>query len=194
MGNSPSRLWGASRPSEDTMKFVPTPLPGSFVIRLDAHSDNRGSFARAWCWKEFTDAGLHADFRQWSISSNTRCCTLRGMHYQIAPHEEVKLVSCGQGKIFDVIVDLRPDSPTYRQWFGQELAGDGHTLMYVPRGFAHGFLTLEDNSTVHYHISDYFAPDSARGLRWDDPALAIQWPCKPALMSERDASYPSLLG
>ena len=171
------------------MQFIPTPLSGSFLIKLDAHIDERGSFARAWCRREMTAAGLHADFVQWNISGNPRAGTLRGMGLETAPHEEIKIVSCEQGRIFDVIIDLRQTSKTYTQWFGHELRSNDFMMMYVPSGFAHGFITIDDYSTVHYHISNYYAPDAARGVRWDDPFFGITWPIQPTLISERDATY-----
>lgn len=172
------------------MKFVPTHLSGSYIIELDPLSDERGEFVRTWCSKEFADAGLCVEYAQSSISRNKKTGTLRGMHFQQSPNEEVKVVSCIGGAIYDVIVDIRPNSPTYCQWFGVELSENGNRCLYVPEGFAHGFITLTDNANVHYQISTPYAPESASGLRWNDAAFSIEWPIKPKVMSEKDRSYP----
>jgi dTDP-4-dehydrorhamnose 3,5-epimerase len=173
------------------MRFVATPLPGAYLIDLDRIEDERGFFARTFCRDEFLDHGLNPRLVQCSLSFNGARGTLRGMHFQVAPHEEAKLVRCTAGAIFDVIVDLRPGSPTRLRWFGAELSAQNHRMLYVPEGFAHGLLTLEDNSEVFYQISEFFTPECARGFRWDDPAIAIAWPQPVRIISDRDRSYPN---
>jgi dTDP-4-dehydrorhamnose 3,5-epimerase len=172
--------------------FVPLALDGAFQIDIERHSDERGFFARTYCANEFAAQGLGPILRQCSVSYNARQGTLRGLHYQAAPDEEHKLVRCSAGAIFDVIVDVRADSPTYRQWFGTQLTADNRRSLFIPPGFAHGFVSLTDHTEVYYMMSVAHAPQSARGLRWDDPALAIEWPCAPAVISTRDAGYPLL--
>ena len=172
------------------MKFEPTPLPGAFVVNLDRMEDERGFFARTFCHEEFAANGMDTDFAQSSVSFNKREGTLRGMHFQKKPHEETKLVRCTMGAIYDVIVDLRPDSPTVTRWFGLELSAANRKALYVPKGFAHGFITLNDESEVLYQISAEFRPESAAGVRWNDPAFAIEWPVEAVVMSGRDRSYP----
>ena len=174
------------------MIFDPTKLPGAFVIRLDPAADERGFFARSWCQKEFEAHGLNPRLVQCNVSLNAKKGTLRGLHYQEAPHQEAKLVRCTQGAIYDVIVDLRPSSRTFRQWVAETLTAENHTMMYVPEGCAHGFLTLEDNSEVFYQMSQFYHPESARGLRWDDPAFQIMWPSDVIVISEKDKTYPDL--
>lgn len=158
----------------------------------EPRGDERGFFARTWCSREFPEHGLRANFDQASISFNEIAGTLRGMHYQVAPHGEVKLVRCTAGAIFDVVVDLRPDSPTYLQWQGEVLSAENRAALYIPEQCAHGFVTLEDKSEVLYEIAGLYEPSAARGVRWNDPALGIRWPREPARMSERDAQYPLL--
>ena len=172
------------------MIFTEAALKGAFVIDPEPASDERGMFARVWCKKEFEMKGLAARWVQSSISVNLRKGTLRGMHYQAAPNEEVKLVRCTAGAIYDVIVDLRPTSPTYGQHVGLRLTAQNHRSLYIPKQFAHGFLTLQDNSEVSYHISEFYAPSSARGIRWDDPQLHIEWPEPIAIVSEKDKMWP----
>jgi dTDP-4-dehydrorhamnose 3,5-epimerase len=175
------------------LRFTPLPLAGAFLIKLETHSDDRGYFARTFCTREFRDHGLDPTIAQCSTSFNLRRGTLRGMHYQVAPHEETKLVRCTSGKIFDVIVDVRPQSPTYGKWHGVELSSDNHRMLYIASGFAHGFQTLEDNSEVFYQISTEYLPSASRGILWNDPTLAISWPItKGMTISERDASLPRL--
>ena len=171
------------------MKFEPTSLPGAFVVNLDRMEDERGFFARTVCQEEFAANGMHTDFAQSSVSFNKREGTLRGMHFQKSPHEETKLVRCTMGAIYDVIVDLRPGSPTVTRWFGLELSAANRKAVYVPKGFAHGFITLNDESEVLYQISAEFRPESAAGVRWNDPAFAIEWPVEAVVMSRRDRSY-----
>jgi dTDP-4-dehydrorhamnose 3,5-epimerase len=171
--------------------FEETKLAGAFVIRLERRLDERGFFARTYCVRELRAAGLDPEIVQRSISHNKVRGTLRGMHFQAPPHEENKIVSCSRGAIHDVIVDLRPASKTYFGWLGVDLTAEEGTALYVPKGFAHGFLTLDDDTIVSYDISTFYVPESARGLRFDDPALAIRWPFVPTVISERDRGYAS---
>jgi dTDP-4-dehydrorhamnose 3,5-epimerase len=172
------------------MVFQDTGLAGAFVIELDKIHDERGFFARSWCSTEFAEHGLNSRLVQCNVSRNRAKGTLRGMHYQAPPHEEAKLVRCTLGAIFDVMIDMRPSSNTYLKWFGAELSAENHRSLYIPEGFAHGFLTLTDESEVFYQMSEFYAPQAARGLRWDDPLLAISWPGPVAVISERDRTYP----
>ena len=172
------------------MLFTETALKDAHLIAPQPIEDERGFFARAWCVDEFARHGLNPRLAQCNISYNVARGTLRGMHYQAAPHEEAKLVRCTAGAIFDVIVDLRPDSPTYLRHLGVTLTAANRQMLYVPEGFAHGFQTLEDHTEVFYQMSTSYAPGSARGLRWDDPALGIRWPEPPTAMSERDRTWP----
>jgi dTDP-4-dehydrorhamnose 3,5-epimerase len=172
------------------MIFTETVLKGAFVIDVEPVNDERGMFARTWCQQEFEAQGLKVSWVQGNISLSKRKGTLRGMHFQIAPHEEVKLVGCTRGAIHDVIVDLRPTSPTYGHHVGLTLSAENRRMLYIPERFAHGFLTLEDNTEVSYHMSEFYAPTSARGFRWDDPTFGIQWPETIVVMSEKDRSWP----
>ena len=172
------------------MKFEQSPLPGAYVVDLDRKDDERGFFARTYCHGEFSEHGLVADYAQSSVSFNKRKGTLRGMHFQKKPHEEAKLVRCTMGAIYDVIVDLRAGSRTQTKWFGIELSAVNRRALYVPKGFAHGFITLADESEVLYQISTQFHPESAAGVRWNDPAFTIEWPLEAVVMSGRDRSYP----
>ena len=172
------------------MKFVPTPLGGAYVIELEPSFDERGFFARSWSAEEFKDRGLAARMAQCSISFNTRKGTLRGMHYQSEPHAEAKVVRCSAGAMYDVLVDLRRGSPTYCRWFGVELSADNRKLLYVPEGIGHGFQTLTDNTEIFYQISQDYRSDASRGVRWSDPAFAIDWPIANPILSERDRSFP----
>ena len=172
------------------MIFTSTPLAGVWEIRPELKEDERGAFARVSCNEEFAAHGLSAAWSQCSISWNPRSGTLRGMHYQRAPYGEHKLVRCTMGRIFDVAVDLRQDSPTRFGWHGLELSSQNRVALYIPPGVAHGFLTLEDDSEVFYQIREPYQPGYGRGVRWNDPALNITWPRKPVCMSDRDASYP----
>ena len=171
------------------MIFRETHLPGAFVIEPERFDDERGFFARTWCQEEFAAHGLSTRLVQCNISYNKHAGTLRGMHYQIAPHQEVKLVRCTHGAIYDVILDLRPQSPTYLQHVGVTLTADLQNALYVPVDFAHGFITLTDDAEVFYQMSEYYAPQAARGLRWNDPTFAIEWPVAPTTIAERDANY-----
>lgn len=171
------------------MRFQETPLSGAFVIDAEPHEDERGSFMRTYCKREFAEQGLDTELLQCNLSHNVHKGILRGMHYQQPPHEEGKLVRCTMGSIFDVIVDIRADSPTYCKWFGVELTRQNNRALYVPPGFAHGFQTLEPHSGVFYQMTAYFEPDFQAGYRWNDPAFAIAWPLPNPILSDRDAAY-----
>ena len=170
-------------------------IPGVWLLTPDKISDERGFFARSWCRRELEEHGLNANIVQTNISRNARANTLRGMHFQRPPHGEVKLVRCTKGAIFDVAVDIRPESETYLQWLGVELTEENHRTLYIPEGFAHGFLTLKDDTEIYYQHTEYYHPESAGGLRWDDPRIAIDWPEWPGerVMSEKDLGW-SLIG
>jgi dTDP-4-dehydrorhamnose 3,5-epimerase len=172
------------------VKFHDTGLEGAFIIDLDRLQDSRGFFARTWCQKEFQDQGLISTIAQANTSFNNRAGTLRGMHYQAEPYQETKLVRCTSGALYDVIIDLRPQSATYRRWFGAELTAENGKMLYVPADFAHGFITLKDNTEVHYLVSELYTPGAERGVRWDDPAFAIEWPQAVEVISEKDAAWP----
>ncbi len=172
------------------MLFQEVKLPGVYEILLEPHADERGFFARAWCQSEFASHGLNSKLVQCNISVTSRKGTLRGMHYQVAPHAEAKLVRCTRGAIYDVVLDLRPQSPKYKEWIALRLAAGNHNMLYVPEGCAHGFQTLEDDVEVFYQMSESYHPESARGVRWDDPAFRIAWPAKVEVISERDGTYP----
>lgn len=172
------------------MKFGSTPLPGAMVLDLERREDERGFFARSFCQREFEAQGLDPAVVQCNISFNRRRGTLRGMHWQAEPHGEAKLIRVTRGALWDVIVDLRPGSPTYSRWFGVELTAENHRALYIPAGFAHGFQTLVDDVEVFYQMSAFYVPDAQRGVRWDDPAFGIDWPIRPPFLSERDATYP----
>lgn len=174
------------------MKFTETPLAGAFLIELERRDDERGGFARTFCKRELAERGLDTEVSQCNVSFNPHRYTLRGMHYQAAPHSETKLIRCSAGAIYDVIVDLRPASPTYLRWYACTLTAEAFDALYVPRDFAHGFLSLTDGAAVLYQMSTDYQPDSARGVRWNDPTLAIEWPSVPRVISARDASYPLL--
>ncbi len=174
------------------MRFTRTAIDDVLLIELDAVEDERGFFARTFCAEEFARAGIVMQVRQMNASHNRDALTLRGLHYQAAPHAESKVVQCVRGRVFDVAVDLRPQSPTYRGWFGVELAPELRRMLYVPEGCAHGYLTLEPGSDVAYAVGHPYVPESGRGVPWNDPALGIQWPGEPRVMSERDRSWPAL--
>ena len=173
------------------MTFHETKLRWVFEIHLEPKSDERGFFARTWCQKEFAAHGLSPRLVQCNVSLTTRRGTLRGIHYQAAPHAEAKLVRCTKGAIYDVVVDLRPESPTLRGWMAVVLTAKNRRALYVPEGCGHGFLTLEDETEVFYQMSEFYNTESARGVRWDDPAFQIAWPEKVEVISERDRSYPN---
>jgi len=170
--------------------FIPTALSGALVIEPEPASDSRGLFARTWCRRELAAQGLDTELAQCSTSFNKRKGTLRGMHYQAAPFAETKIVRCTRGSMYDVILDLRPESPTFRRHFGATLTADNRKSMYIPKGFAHGFQTLEDDTEVLYQISEFYSPEHSRGVRWDDPAFGIAWPPDERTMSDRDRAYP----
>ncbi len=174
------------------MIFTESPLRGAYLIDMTRMEDERGFFARAFCTDEFAVHGLAAHMSQCSVSFNAKRGTLRGLHFQVLPHDEEKLVRCMAGAIFDVIVDIRGESPTHRRWFGAELTAANRRALYVPKGFAHGFITLADDTEVFYMISVPYVAGSAQGLRWNDPALGIRWPMEPTAISGRDAQYPLL--
>jgi len=176
------------------MRFIPTSLVGAYLIEPALISDERGFFARTYCRDEFVHKGLNPSLVQCNISYNKVRGTLRGMHYQKRPYPEAKLVRCTQGGIYDVIVDLRRESSTFTQWFGVELTAENRKALYVPEGFAHGFLTLMDDTEVLYQMSEFFHSECAAGVRWDDPVFAIDWPGKIAVISDRDARYPDFNG
>ena len=171
------------------MKFTETQLKGAYIIEPELLTDERGFFARSWCQKEFIEFGLNPNLVQCNISFNHKKGTLRGMHYQAKPHEEAKLVRCTMGAIYDVIIDLRPESPTFKQWVAVELTAENRKMLYIPEGMAHGFQTLLDNTEVFYQMSEFYHSDCAKGIRWDDPELNIEWPLKELVISEKDKSY-----
>ncbi|MDR7531962.1 MAG: dTDP-4-dehydrorhamnose 3,5-epimerase [Armatimonadota bacterium] len=175
------------------MLFVETDLVGAFVIKLERRSDERGFFARTWCEREFAAAGLCTRFVQANVSRTRRRGTVRGMHYQVAPFAEAKLIRCTRGAVYDVIIDLRPESPSHRRWAAMELSADDSLMLYVPEGFAHGFQTLEDDSEVVYQVSQFYTPQAERGVRYDDPAFGIVWPLEVTVISEKDRSWPDYL-
>ena len=173
------------------MIFKETGLQGAYIIEPERIEDSRGFFARAWCQKEFEKAGLETNFVQCNLSFNVSRGTVRGMHFQKHPYEEVKLVRCTKGEIFDVIVDLEPTSATYLKWFGIHLSEKNHKMLYVPKNYAHGYQTLCDESEIFYQVSQFYVPGSEGGLRWDDPELAIQWPItSPITISDKDKNWP----
>jgi dTDP-4-dehydrorhamnose 3,5-epimerase len=174
------------------MKFRVLDLPGAFLIEPQPHVDERGFFARTWCSKEFANAGLPAQIVQTNLSSTARRGTIRALHYQRPPSREAKVVRCLTGGIFDVIVDIRPDSPMFLQHLGVELTAANRLALYIPPGFAHGFQALEADTEVWYQMTDRYQPELSGGLRWNDPALAIEWPLSPSAMNDRDATYPDL--
>lgn len=175
------------------MRFVETSVPGAVVVELVRHEDERGFFARAWDPDELVAAGLTPRLRQASFSRSARAGTIRGMHFQHAPHEEAKMVRCVRGAIFDVVLDLRPESPTYLAWHGVELSHDNGRAIYVPEGCAHGFQTLVDDADVLYLISCPYVPEAADGVRWDDPAFAIAWPLEPTVIGPKDREWPDFV-
>jgi dTDP-4-dehydrorhamnose 3,5-epimerase len=173
------------------MRFYPTELPGVIIIEPDLRIDERGLFARTWCREEFAAAGLETNWVQCNVAFNRRVGTLRGLHWQAAPHEEVKLVRCTAGAAYDVVLDLRPESPRYKQWLAVELTAENRRALYIPGGCAHGYQTLTDGTELFYHMSEAYHPESARGVRWDDPAFGIHWPpCSERVIAPRDQSFP----
>jgi dTDP-4-dehydrorhamnose 3,5-epimerase len=176
------------------MIFKETSLKGAFIIEIERREDERGFFARTWDPHEFEAHGLNPRLAQCSVSYNKKKGTLRGMHYQEKPHEEAKLVRCTMGAIYDVIIDLRQESATFRQWTATELTADSRRMFYIPEGVAHGFLTLEDDTEIFYQMSEIQVPDKARGVRWNDPAFGVEWPMAVQVISERDKDYPDFHG
>ncbi len=172
------------------MKFTATKIPGVTIVEGETITDDRGFFARGYCAREFEAAGIMLVVAQTNLSHNAQKGTLRGMHYQAEPKPEPKLVSCTHGAIFDVAIDLRPESPGFCDWVGVELTESNGKSLFIPPGCAHGFLTLTDESRVNYLMGEFYTPDLARGVRWNDPAFRIEWPGEPEVISERDAGYP----
>jgi dTDP-4-dehydrorhamnose 3,5-epimerase len=175
------------------MIFKETTLKGAFVIEPERRHDERGFFARTWCQREFAAESLPPQWVQCNISFSGQRGTLRGMHYQAAPYEEAKLVRCTRGAIYDVIIDLRAESPTFRRWVAVELTTDNRCMLFIPKGFAHGFQTLVDDTEVFYQMSQFYTPECARGVRWDDPAFKVSWPAAKRIISERDRGFPDFL-
>ncbi len=172
------------------MIFTETKLSGAYIIDVKKIEDDRGFFGRAWCKKEFEEHGLNANAVQANVSFNKQKGTLRGMHFQLAPFSETKTVRCTAGAIYDVIIDLRPNSPTFKQWIGVELTEQNFKMLYVPEGFAHGFMTLADNSAVHYMVTEFYSPGAESGVRYNDPAFNIKWPMEATVVSEKDKLHP----
>jgi dTDP-4-dehydrorhamnose 3,5-epimerase len=172
------------------MVFTETKLKGAFIINLTRLEDERGFFARTFCQNEFKEHGLNIQIAQANISYNKRRGTFRGMHMQLPPYEESKLIKCARGTIYDVIVDMRVSSDTYKQWIGVELTAENHQMLYVPEGFAHGFITLKNDTEVTYQMNQFYAPASEKGFRWNDPAFGIVWPIQPKIMAEKDKNFP----
>jgi len=176
------------------MKIIPLKIEGAALIEIEPIADERGFFARNFCQQEFADAGLALNVVQSNLSQNVKKGTLRGLHFQAQPKPDPKLVSCINGAIFDVVVDVREGSPTFCQWSSVELTAHNHKALFVPPGCAHGFITLTDNALVHYQMGETFVADLARGVRWNDPAFGVGWPMAPVVISERDANYPDFKG
>ncbi len=172
------------------MRFVETNVAGAYIIELERREDHRGFFARSWCQDEFGANGLDPRVAQINVAFTAKKASLRGLHYQLAPHREAKTVRCTRGAIFDVAVDLRPDSPAFKQWVGVELSADNHRLLYIPEGCAHGYQTLADDSEIEYLTTASYASESARGIRFDDPAFGIAWPLPVGIISDADRSWP----
>jgi len=172
------------------MKFTETPIEGAMIIELEKHQDHRGYFARGFCKREFEEHGLEHDIVQCNFSKSLNKGTLRGMHYQSPPNSEVKMVRCINGSIYDVIVDIREDSPTYKEWFGVELTDENYKMLYIPKGLAHGFQTLEENSVIFYMVTQYYNHQAEGGVRWNDPAFNINWPINVSEISDKDKYYP----
>ena len=172
------------------MIFIETKLQGAFIVEPERLEDERGFFARTWCKREFAAQELDTKLVQCNVSFNKKRGTLRGMHHQVAPHEEAKLVRCTMGAIYDVIIDLRPDSSTFKDWVSIEITAENRKMIYIPEGFSHGFMTLKDNTEVFYQMSEFYDPECARGVRWNDPAFDIAWPEDVKVISEKDKEYP----
>jgi dTDP-4-dehydrorhamnose 3,5-epimerase len=172
------------------LKFIETPLAGLYVVEIEPVIDDRGFFARSFCARDFRAHGLEPTLVQCNISFNNKAGTLRGLHFQAPPHEEAKLVRCTRGAIYDVAVDIRPNSHTHLKWYAAELTSENGRMLFIPQGFAHGFQTLVDKSEIFYLMSEFYQPESGRGLRWDDPILGINWPIADLIISEKDRTYP----
>lgn len=175
------------------MIFTELELKGAWLVEVKKIEDERGFFGRAWCRNEFLDHGLNPDFVQLNTSFTIRKGTIRGMHYQVDPYQEVKFIRCTRGRIWDVIIDLRPDSPTYMKWTANELSADNYRMVYVPENFAHGFISLEDHSEVYYPVTQFYTPGAERGIRWNDPAFEIKWPVPVDLVSAKDNQHPDFI-
>jgi dTDP-4-dehydrorhamnose 3,5-epimerase len=176
------------------MIFTPTPLAGSYVIDITPFQDNRGWFARTYSKEEFAQIGHHLEWVQMNHSATFAMGTLRGMHFQLQPYGEIKMIKCISGKVYDVIIDLRKDSPTFLEWYATELSAENRKMLYIPEGFAHGFQTLTDQVELLYHHTGYYNPDAEAGVRYDDPAIGIEWPLAVSTISERDQKHPLLSG
>ena len=182
-------------PRPTIVRLTPTHLPDAVIVDLDPIEDARGFFARAWDERELAENGLEKRIAQCNVSFNKRKGTLRGMHLQRPPYEEVKLIRCVRGSLFDVIIDVRPESASYKRWTGVELSADNRRMLYVPRGFAHGFQTMEDNTETFYMVSEFYVPGAEEGFRWDDPTFGISWPLgEPSEISDKDRSWPDFVG
>ncbi len=179
--------------SGDLMLFKETKLKGAYVVELDRIEDKRGFLARSFCQKEFKKNGLNFNIVQSSVSYNKKRGTIRGMHFQTSPYEEAKLVMCVKGELYDVIIDLRKNSPTYGKWFSIKLTETNYKSLYIPEGFAHGFQTLEDNTVILYQMSEFYYPESSRGIRWNDPAFRIKWPMDKFILSHKDKGYKDFM-
>lgn len=176
------------------MIFTETRLKGAYIIEIEPISDERGFFARSWCQNEFEAQGLTTRLAQANISFNKQKGTLRGMHYQVEPYGEVKIVRCTQGALYDVIIDLRPDSPTYKEWIGVELTAENRRMLYVPENFGHGFQTLVDHTEASYQVSEFYTPGAEQGIRWNDPTFGIEWPAEVTVMSDKDKNWADFSG
>ena len=172
------------------MIFTETKLKGAFILEVKRLEDERGFFGRSWCKKEMEDHGLNSNVVQANVSFNHKKGTLRGMHFQFSPYQETKLIRCTKGAIYDVIIDLRKNSPTYKQWIGVELTEDNYKMLFVPEDFAHGFITLQDNTAVTYQVTQYYTPGAEGGIRWNDPAVGIEWPVPVEVVSQKDKVHP----
>lgn len=172
------------------MIFTETPLKGAFVLEIKKIEDDRGFFGRSWCKHELEEHGLNANMAQANTSFSKKKGTIRGMHFQANPYQETKLIRCVRGAIYDVIIDLRKNSPTFKQWFGVELTQDNYKMLYCPEDFAHGFVTLVDNSEVYYNVTAFYTPGAERGIKFNDSAFKIKWPVEPTIFSEKDLSHP----
>lgn len=175
------------------MKFTETKLKGAFVLEINKLEDERGFFGRSWCMNELKEHGLNTSIAQANTSFSKKKGTLRGMHYQNDPHQETKLIRCTRGSIYDVIIDLRPNSPTYKEWFGIELTQDNYKMLYVPEDFAHGFITLENDTEVTYLVTEFYTPGAEAGIRWNDSQFAVKWPLNPEVISEKDKIHPDFI-